>query len=228
MSSSARARRGRSSGSSLPQLVMTTGAALRIALELVASIEADGGRRMDETRIGRLVALARDRYVAIAGGAVLVVVTIMTVVSVIGRALIPLRPRARSRATSRSSRPACSSPSSASCPGATYSAATPIVAILTDRFPTRVNVILEFVMDAADARRVAVFILWRFRLGLLDKIGNREMTLHPPLCRSGGPTPPGMLGAVTLLIVAAYCVVRSRAQRRLARTRSSPSRGSSE
>ena len=131
----------------LPQMVMTTGAALRIALELVASIEAmggDGWTRRGSVGSSRWLATA----VAIAGGVVLVLVTIMTVISVVGRALIPLRAEPDpGRLRDRPGRRALCHLLLAAA-GAIPRAATPTSPSLTDHFPTRVTAVIEVVMDA--------------------------------------------------------------------------------
>jgi TRAP-type C4-dicarboxylate transport system permease small subunit len=82
-----------------------------------------------------------------------------------------------------------------------------IVAILTDRFPARLNAIIEFVWDVV-MLVAAVFIAWRLWAGLLDKYGNGESTfiLRVPLWTIYSC---GMVGAVVFVIVAVYCAVRS-------------------
>ena len=155
--------------------------------------------------IGRAVR-GLAKYVALAGGVVLIVVTITTVLSIIGRILIPLglKPipgdfeivQAGMLFAILCFLPWCH-----------LTRGHAIVAILTNRFPTRFNAILEFVMDAL-MLAVAIFIIWRFHAGLLDKLGNRETTfiLRFPIWWSYAA---GLLGLGTFLIVAAYCAVRS-------------------
>jgi TRAP-type C4-dicarboxylate transport system permease small subunit len=160
---------------------------------------------MDNTLVGRLVhGLARG--VAIAGGLVLCLVVIIVVISVIGRAMIPF---------GLSAVPGdfeivqfgvlvaifCALPLTQFLRGHAD------VSVLVDNFPVRAVVIIEFVMDLL-MLFATTFLLWRFGVGLVDKYENREMTfiLHMPLWWTYAG---GMLGAVSMVIVSAYCVVRS-------------------
>jgi TRAP-type C4-dicarboxylate transport system permease small subunit len=160
---------------------------------------------MDETLVGRLV-YGLAKAVVIAGGAMLCAVVCIVVVSVVGRALIPL---------GLSAVPGdfeivqfgvlfaifCALPLTQ------YVRGHADVSVLTDHLPLRVVVIIEVVMDVL-MLAATVFILWRFGVGMLDKYSNREMTfiLHMPLWWTYAA---GMLGAVCMVIVSAYCVVRS-------------------
>lgn len=175
---------------------------------------------MDNTSLGRAVRWLATA-VAIAGGTVLVLLTVMTVVSVVGRALIPLE-----GALARLGVPIgiefgpvkgdfelvqtgvlfaifCSLPLTQ------YLRGHADVAIITDNFSPRVAAAIELVMDLL-MLVASTFIVWRYAIGMLDKYGNREMTfiLHAPIWWSYAA---GMLGAVSMVIVAAYCVVRSAA-----------------
>ena len=160
---------------------------------------------MDSTLVGRLVhGLARA--IAIAGGIVLCIVVITVVISVIGRALIPI---------GLSAVPGdfeivqfgvlfaifCALPLTQFLRGHAD------VSVLVDNFPVRAVVIIEFVMDLL-MLAATIFILWRFGVGMVDKYENREVTfiLHMPLWWTYAG---GMLGAVCMVIVSAYCVVRS-------------------
>jgi TRAP-type C4-dicarboxylate transport system permease small subunit len=160
---------------------------------------------MDNTLVGRLVYWLA-RAVAITGGVVLCIVVLIVVVSVIGRALIPF---------GLSAVPGdfeivqfgvlfaifCALPLTQ------YLRGHADVSILVDRFPVRAVVVIEFIMDVM-MLCATVFILWRFGIGMLDKYENRETTfiLHLPLWWTYAG---GMLGAVCMVIVSAYCVVRS-------------------
>lgn len=162
---------------------------------------------MDETRLGRAVGWLATA-VAIAGGSVLVVVTIITVISVIGRALIhlglgPIRGDFEIVQAGVLFAIFCALPITQ------YHRGHADVSVITDYFPARVAAIIELVMDALMVV-ATVFILWRFWLGLLDKYANREMTfiLHAPVWWLYAV---GMLGAVCTVIVAIYCLIRSSA-----------------
>lgn len=160
---------------------------------------------MDTTWIGRAVR-ALAAYVALAGGAVLVVITTTTVLSIVGRILIPLglKPIPGDVEIVQAGMLFA-----ILCflPWAHLTRGHAIVAILTDRFPTRFNAILEFLMDVL-MLLVAAFIIWRFQAGLIDKLANRETSfiLRYPIWWSYAA---GLLGLGTFLIVAAYCAVRS-------------------
>ena len=160
---------------------------------------------MDDTPIGRLVGRLA-RAVAIAGGSVLALVTVMTVISVIGRSLISigLKPVPGDYEIVQAGvlfAVFCALPLTQ------YLRGHADVSLLTDRLPPRFAAIIEFVMDVLMLLATA-FILWRYTLGMLDKYANREMTLilHVPVwCLYA----IGMVGAVSMVIVSAYCVVRS-------------------
>jgi len=160
---------------------------------------------MDNSVVGRAVFwLARS--IAILGGVVLSAVVIIVVASVVGRALIPF---------GLSAVPGdfeivqygvlfaifCALPLTQ------YLRGHADVSVLVDHFPVRAVAIIEFVMDLL-MLLATVFILWRFGIGMLDKYGNREVTfiLHMPVWWTYAAA---MLGAVTMVIVSAYCVVRS-------------------
>ena len=160
---------------------------------------------MDRTPIG--IAVHRlAAGLALLGGIALVVVTATTVLSIVGRVLIPLglKPipgdvelvQAAMLFTILAFMPWCH-----------LTRGHTLVAILTDRFPVRINAALEFIWDIA-MLGVAIFITWRFSIGFLDKLGNHEATfiLHIPLWWIYGA---GMVGLVGFVVVAAYCLVGS-------------------
>jgi TRAP-type C4-dicarboxylate transport system permease small subunit len=160
---------------------------------------------MDETPLGRLV-FRLATGVAILGGVALVLVTVITVVSVVCRALIPL-----------GLKPILGDYEIVqigvlfaifcSLPLTQYLRGHADVALLTDRFPTRAAALIELIMDLLTLLAV-VFVVWRYALGMLDKFGNREMTLilHLPVWLIYAA---GMVGAVATVIVSIYCVMRS-------------------
>jgi TRAP-type C4-dicarboxylate transport system permease small subunit len=160
---------------------------------------------MDSSLVGRLV-FWLARAVAIAGGLALTVVVVVVVVSVVGRALIPL---------GLSPVPgdieivqfAVLFAIFCSLPLTQYLRGHADVSVVVDHFPVRVIVIIEFVMDLL-MLLATVFILWRFGVGMLDKYGNREVTftLHMPVWWTYAA---GLVGAICMVIVSAYCVVRS-------------------
>jgi TRAP-type C4-dicarboxylate transport system permease small subunit len=82
-----------------------------------------------------------------------------------------------------------------------------IVAILTDRFPVRLNALIEFLWDMA-MFLASSFLAWRLCVGLLEKINNKESTfvLRTPLWLI---YMAGAIGLLIFVIVALYCAVRS-------------------
>ena len=167
---------------------------------------ADGAvRSIDDTPLGRIV-FRLATAVAIAGGVALLVITGITVVSVIGRALIPF---------GFSAVPGDFELVQAGILFAVFSfmpwchleRGHAIVAIVTDRFPVRFSAVAEFIWDVA-MLGASVFLTWRLWGGLLDKLGNRESTfiLRIPLWLIYSA---GLAGAVVFVITAAYCIMRS-------------------
>lgn len=166
---------------------------------------------MDDTLIGRFV-YGLAKYVALAGGAVLVAIIGVTAVSIIGRMMIPLN-----LAFGTDFGPIMGDYEIveagmafaifAFLPWCQLTQGHAVVAILTDRFPVRYTAVVQFLVDLLFLI-VASFIAWRHFVGLLDKLGYNETTfiLRLPLWwwYAGG-----MVGAVTLIVITAYCVVRS-------------------
>jgi TRAP-type C4-dicarboxylate transport system permease small subunit len=160
---------------------------------------------MDDTRIGRLV-YGLARVAAIAGGCALSIVTLVTVVSVIGRMGIPL---------GLGPIPGDFEIVQAGVlfaifcflPWCHLERGHAIVAIVTGYFPVRFSAALEFLWDAL-MLVVASFIAWRLWAGLADKIGNRESTfiLRVPLWVIYSA---GLIGALIFVVIAVYCVLRS-------------------
>lgn len=160
---------------------------------------------MGETPIGRLVT-GVARLAAIAGGCALTIVTFVTVVSIIGRAAIPLGLGAIPGDFELVQAGVLFA---VFCflPWCHLERGHAIVAIVTDRFPVRLSAVLEFVWDVA-MLVAASLIAWRLWVGLLDKLGNKESTfiLRIPLWMIYSA---GLLGALIFVIVALYCSARS-------------------
>jgi TRAP-type C4-dicarboxylate transport system permease small subunit len=160
---------------------------------------------MDDTPIGRAVhALAR--YTALAGGAVMIAVTAVTVFSIIGRALIRFGFSAIP-GDFEIVQAGMLFAIFAFLPWCHLERGHAIVAILTDRFPVRFNALAEFVWDVV-MFVAASFIAWRLWVGLVDKFGNRESTfiLRFPVWII---YTLGMIGAAVFVVIAFYCAVRS-------------------
>lgn len=160
---------------------------------------------MDKSPIGQLVHRLAAAM-AIAGGAVLTIVTAVTVLSIAGRILIPigLKPIPGDFEIVQAGMLFAIF---AFLPWCHLTRGHAIVAIVADRFPVRINATLEFLMDLA-MLAAAVFIAWRFGLGMADKMGNRESTfiLRYPVWWSYAS---GMIGAILFALVALYCAARS-------------------
>jgi TRAP-type C4-dicarboxylate transport system permease small subunit len=160
---------------------------------------------MDETRIGRLVS-ALATAMAIAGGTSLALVTGITVLSVVGRALGPVGLGAIPGDVELVQAGILFAVFSF-MPWCHLERGHALVAIVTDRFPVRLDALLEFVWDVF-MLVAAAFIAWRLSAGLFDKYGNGESTfiLRVPLwiVYSGG-----LIGALVFVVVAAFCAARS-------------------
>lgn len=166
---------------------------------------------MDNSIAGRLV-FGLARVVAIAGGIVLALIAVTTLVSIAGRALIPvghwigvkLGPIPGDFELVQAG---VLFAVFAFLPWCHLTRGHAIVGIFTDRLSVRFNVVTEALMDLL-MLLVAVFIAWRHWDGMMEKFGYRETTLllRIPLWWIYAA---GMIGAVTFVIVAAYCLVRS-------------------
>jgi TRAP-type C4-dicarboxylate transport system permease small subunit len=160
---------------------------------------------MDETPVGRFV-FRLATAVAVAGGSALALITVVTVVSVLGRSLIPLglKPVPGDYEIVQAG---VLFAIFCSLPLTQYLRGHADVSLLTDRFPTRLTAIVELVMDLLMLAATS-FVLWRYSVGMIDKYGNKETTLilHLPVWSIYAV---GMLGALSMVIVSAYCVVRS-------------------
>lgn len=160
---------------------------------------------MDRMFVGRLV-YGLARVAAIAGGCSLTIVTLVTVVSVVGRMAIPL---------GLGPIPGDFEIVQAGVlfaifcflPWCHLERGHAIVAIVTDYFPVRISAVLELVWDVV-MLVAASFIAWRFWAGLVDKFGNRESTfiLHVPLWMIYSA---GLIGALIFVVIALYCAIRS-------------------
>jgi TRAP-type C4-dicarboxylate transport system permease small subunit len=160
---------------------------------------------MDRTIAGRLV-YGLTKAVAIAGGCALFAVTVITVASVIGRALIPLGLGAIP-GDFEMVQAGVLFAVFAFLPWCQLERGHAIVAIVTDNFPVRWSAIAEFVWDLC-MLAAAIFIAVRLWAGLIDKSGNGESTfiLRVPLWIMYSA---GLVGAVVFVIAAAYCALRS-------------------
>jgi len=160
---------------------------------------------MDDSSLGRLVRnLAK--YVAIAGGLVLVAIVAVIVLSVIGRALIwaGLKPITGDYELVEAG---TGFAIFAFLPWVHLTRGHAVVSIFTDFLNARINGWIMVVSDAL-MLAIAVFIAWRHWLGTIDKYNYGETTLllRMPLWWAYAA---GLVGAVCFVAVAAYVLVRS-------------------
>ncbi|MFN4153902.1 MAG: TRAP transporter small permease [Paracoccaceae bacterium] len=159
----------------------------------------------DESALGRTVH-AIAKATALAGGAILIVITVLIVVSVSGRALIwaGMRPvNGDYELVSMGIGFAVF----AFLPWAHLKRAHAIVTLVSDSLSPAVNrwilVVTDIMMMTA-----AIFIAWRLYQGMLDKFSYQETTLllRIPL---GWAYAAGLVGAVVFAITAIYVLGRS-------------------
>ncbi len=163
---------------------------------------------MDKTIVGRLVhGLAK--YVAIAGGAVLVAIVALIVISVIGRALLwaGLKPITGDYELVEAG---TGFAIFAFLPWVHLTRGHALVSVFTDFLSARINAWIVVVSDTL-MLAVGSFIAWRHWLGMIDKYNYGETTLllRLPLWWSYAG---GMVGAAAFVIVAAYVLARSIAE----------------
>jgi TRAP-type C4-dicarboxylate transport system permease small subunit len=167
---------------------------------------------IDNTALGKLVHVLA-KYTALAGGMVLIAFMLVTVVNIVGRALLPLNDLIGARVF----RPIPGDYEIAEAGMAfaafaflgwcTLTRGHAVVSLVTDRLPLRANAAIELVMQSL-MLAAAIFIAWRHWAGMLDKLGNGETSfiLRFPIWWAYAA---GMIGAAVWVIVLVYCVVRS-------------------
>lgn len=159
----------------------------------------------DDSALGRLI-VGLARWTAIAGGLVLIAMVVMSVVSIIGRALLwmGLKPITGDYELISIG---MGFAVFAFMPWTHLVRGHAIVALVTDSFGPRANawilVITDLMMLVASA-----FIAWRLYFGMMDKFAYHETTvlLRFPL---GWAYAMGFYGAVVMVIVAVYVLGRS-------------------
>lgn len=159
----------------------------------------------DESEVGRLVhGLAK--WMAVAGGAVLIFVIVIMIASITGRALIwaGLRPIPGDYELVSAG---MGFAVFAFMPWAHLQRGHATVALVTDAFGPQTNRIILVVTDIM-MLAAASFIAWRLYFGMMDKFAYSETTLllRMPL---GWAYAAGFVGAVVLVIVSAWTVGRT-------------------
>lgn len=160
---------------------------------------------MDRSWIARAI-WTLARLVAVAGGVVLLVVAVITVISIAGRALIwaGLSPI---RGDFELVEAGVGFAVFSFLPWAHLTRGHAIVTILTDSFSARINAILLVISDLL-MLVIAGFLTWRHILGMLDKLeyGETTLLLRFPLWWS---YVIGLPGAVTFVLVAILMLAHS-------------------
>lgn len=160
---------------------------------------------MDSSLPGRIV-FALARMVAIAGGAVLLFVAVITVVSVVGRAFI-WAGLTSIRGDFELVEAGVGFAVFCFLPWAHLTRGHAVVTVFTDALGPRFNAFLIVFSDLL-MLLVAGFLTWRHVLGMLDKLAYGETTLllRFPLWWSYAA---GLPGAAIFVLVAIYMLVHS-------------------
>lgn len=145
---------------------------------------------------------------ALAGGAVLIVLTVLTCISIIGRAFVsfdigigPIR------GIYDMTEIGMAAAVFAFLPWAQYRDAHARVDLFQTAMPKKLNQFLDLLFNVAMAV-VAAVGTWRLYLGMQDKLSYGETTLIAQIPVWQGYA-TGLVGAVGFVLVAAFCVIRS-------------------
>lgn len=148
------------------------------------------------------------RVLALAGGAVLLVVTLLTCISIIGRALVPLDiGLGPIRGIYDMTEIGMAAAVFAFLPWAQFKDAHARVDLFQTAFPDKMNQALDLVFNIAMAF-VAAVGTYRLYLGMQDKLSYGETTLIAQIPVWQGYA-AGLVGAVGFVIVSLFCVLRS-------------------
>jgi TRAP-type C4-dicarboxylate transport system, small permease component len=159
----------------------------------------------DETILGRL-AVGLAKWLAIAGGLVLLAMIAIVVISVIGRSLVwaGLKPILGDYELISVG---MGFAVFAFLPWAHINRGHALVSLLTDRFSAAVNAWILVVTDLL-MLVVSAFIAWRLWLGMLDKFNYRETTILLGFSM-GWAFAAAVVGAIGMVLVAIYVLGRS-------------------
>lgn len=153
------------------------------------------------------------RFLALAGGAVLLAITALTCVSIIGRVLLPLGlGLGPIRGIYDITEIGMAAAVFAFLPWAQYREAHARVDLFQWAIPQKADQLLDLVFNAAMAF-VAAVGTYRLYLGMQDKLSYGETTLIAQIPVWQGYA-AGLVGAVGFVIIAVFCTLR--AARRLA------------
>ncbi len=159
----------------------------------------------DESVLGRAIR-GLARWMAIAGGIVLIAMIVVVVVSVIGRAFIwaGLKPILGDYELITVG---MGFAVFAFLPFAHLERGHALVSLITDKFSSAVNAWILAVTDLM-MLVAAAFICWRLYFGMIDKFNYHETTILLGL-PMGWAYAAAFIGAVVFVIVAAYTFLRS-------------------
>ncbi len=148
------------------------------------------------------------RALAFAGGAVLIAITVLTCVSIIGRALLPLDiGLSPIRGIYDMTEIGIAAAVFAFLPWAQFTEAHARVDLFRWAIPKKVDQFLDVVFNAAMAF-VATVGTYRLYLGMQDKLSYGETTLIAQIPVWQGYA-AGLVGAVGFVIVAVFCTLRA-------------------
>lgn len=169
------------------------------------SFRQEGRGAMGETTLGRIVhGLAR--LSAIAGGTMLLLVAMITVISVVGRAFI-WAGLTSIRGDFELVEAGVGFAVFSFLPWAHLTRGHAVVTVFSDLFNARVNAILVVISDLL-MLVAAAFLAWRHAAGMVDKLAYGETTLllRLPLWWAYAI---GMPGALIFVLIALYVLARS-------------------
>jgi len=154
------------------------------------------------------IAEALARGMAYLGGAALLVIVVLTCVSIVGRALVPLDIGIGPiRAIYDLTEIGMAAAVFAFLPLCQLRRGHASVDLFKPLYPTVLNRLLDLLFDAG-MLFIAVIGAWRLTLGMLDKLRYGETTLIAQIPVWQGYA-ASLLGAVVFALVAGFCVLRS-------------------
>ena len=159
----------------------------------------------DDAPLGRFV-VGLARWLAVAGGLVLMAMVAMIVVSIVGRSLIAIGLKPITGDYELVSI-GMGFAVFAFMPWAHLTRSHALVSLVTDGMGVKVNNIILVITDTM-MLVLSAFLAWRLYFGMMDKFAYRETTLllRFPL---GWAYALGFVGAVIMVIVALYVLARS-------------------
>ncbi len=142
------------------------------------------------------------------GAAVLILLTVVTCLSIVGRALVPLDIGIGPiRGIYDFTEIGVAAAVFAFLPWCQYSRGHANVDLFTPFFPVTMNRVLDVLIDIG-MLIIAIIGAWRLYLGMLDKFSFGETTLIAQI-PMGYAYLAGLAGAIAFALIAAFCVLRS-------------------